>query len=645
MHADRKIIPFLIATAALGVPLLFCWRFMDPFHVPKEVLVRLAGVLILSVWAFCFLGRDRHSLKVSPVHLPVAVFLLWNLFSLCRTSSVISSLGYLSVLGAGVACCLATVQFVENGRQRSLILGAAVAAGVIASALGILQYFGADIRGDFSLELAGAPPGKLRMYSTFGNANFLAAYLAAVIPVSLAAAGSARRAAAKASYGICAAVLLVALFLTRTKGGWLGAAAGIVFLLIGWAVIIRREPGGAKGRMARAAAAVALLCVAGLAVVGLSERGRVALREARQSFSISDSSQVSRFLMWKTGLLMAREHPVVGVGPGRFDAHYQPYQGRVLELDPGGERYYPVLGIAQRAHNDYIQVGAEIGLVGLAALLWLLWRSLRTGQRIIAGPRGSGEALRVAGLLAGIGGMLVHAFVSSPLHLAGTHFLFWLFIGLLASQAELRGGGAGTRHAAGEFHFRAAGAKRILGRAGVCVAAVFLAACAIRPAVGSALQRDAWLMMEAGHWRAALPLAGRGVRWDPANHDMHIYRGTAYYHIAEYVRELDPASREQEPYPDHMALYRDGLGSFRRAHGLYRDYMALYNTGLCYQRLGQHSRAEQCFLEAVRYFPVFTEAYDRLAESCQAQGRIVDSVRYRGKANRLRGASGHQRDN
>ena len=639
MHVDRKIVPFLIATAALGVPLLFCWRFMDPFHVPKEVLVRLVGILILSLWAFCFLGRDGHSLKVSPVHLPVAVLLLWTLLSLCRTSSLISSLGYLSVMGAGVACCLATVRFVENGRERSLILAAVVAAGVAASVVGILQYFGADLRTwDFSLDLSGAPPGKLRMYSTFGNANFLAAYLAAVIPVSLAAAGSARRAVARAGCGICAAVMLVALFLTRTKGGWLGAAAGIVFLFIGWAIIIRREPGGAKRRMARAAAAAALLCVVGLAVVGFSARGRVALREARKSFSISDSSQVSRFLMWKTGLLMVREHPVLGLGPGRFDAHYQPYQGRVLELDKDGERYYPILGVAQRAHNDYIQTAAEIGLAGLAAFLWLLWRSLRIGKGIIGGPSGSGEALRAAGLLAGIGGMLVHALVSSPLHLVGTQFLLWLFIGLLASQREARGG-------AGGFHFRVEGAKRVLGRAGVCVAAALLAACAIRPAVGSGFQRDAWLMMGEGHWRAALPLAGRGVRWDPANYDMHIYRGTAYYHIAEYVRGLDPVRREQEPYPDHASLYRNGLASFQRAHGLYRDYMALYNMGLCYQRLGQHDRAEERFLEAARYFPTFAEAYDRLAESCQMQGRVVDSVRYRGQANRLRGSSGHQRDN
>lgn len=66
-----------------------------------------------------------------------------------------------------------------------------------------------------------------------------------------------------------------------------------------------------------------------------------------------------RFLNWKTAFAIWSEHPFIGTGLGTFGTMYPQY------MQPGANQ-------AQYAHNTYLQFGAELGLLGLVLILWLV---------------------------------------------------------------------------------------------------------------------------------------------------------------------------------------------------------------------------------------------------------------------------------
>ena len=119
---------------------------------------------------------------------------------------------------------------------------------------------------------------------------------------------------------------------------------------------------------------VALAELLGVQLVTLDERLARELFETMGVETITPENYaiVERLSHWQAALNMVRSNPWLGVGPGNFDAVYEQY--RLLNWDIS-------LG---HAHNYYLNVMAETGIMGLAAyglilisLLWTTWRTRR----------------------------------------------------------------------------------------------------------------------------------------------------------------------------------------------------------------------------------------------------------------------------
>gem|GEM_PF-4140808 len=158
-------------------------------------------------------------------------------------------------------------------------------------------------------------------------------------------------------------------------------------------------------------------------------------------------SLLIRFEDWAIGLAMLQDHPWTGVGLANYRLKFLPYKAELLKT-PWGKRLESVeqtpsvgyIPLAAHAHNEYVQLGAELGLLGLLAMGWVLFRVLQRGGDALFGNAPPEVRLMNLGILAGLVGLFLDAEVSFPLYLPASALVLTVLLGLLFSR-HVQGGG------------------------------------------------------------------------------------------------------------------------------------------------------------------------------------------------------------
>ncbi|MBA2344045.1 MAG: O-antigen ligase family protein [Rubrobacter sp.] len=138
------------------------------------------------------------------------------------------------------------------------------------------------------------------------------------------------------------------------------------------------------------------------------------------------SAQV-RLLIWRDTIPTILERPLLGHGPDNFTAPFQAHMGEALKsaITTGtGE-----VSIVDRAHNDFLQVAATTGLLGLAAYVWVLVSYFRNSYKGGGWP-----------LLALSGGVLAYILqIQTSFSTAATSVAFWGILGTSAAIIRIQG--------------------------------------------------------------------------------------------------------------------------------------------------------------------------------------------------------------
>lgn len=232
------------------------------------------------------------------------------------------------------------------------------------------------------------------------DANFWGRVLVLVVPLAMALAAGARRRTERVGWLGALAALLAGIYLTGSRGTLLAllAAAACWLLLAGprYRRLLLLSP--------------ALLLV--LAVPGVGSRLATLTELSASSASLSrpDPSLQGRRTAQAAGLHMVEEHPLTGVGPGRF----------VVEMPDYQRRYALAESPPLAPHDLYLQQAAEGGLPLLMAWLTLLGSAVFSALRaklllLRRGAAATSAALLADGVLASLAGWSV---ASLFLHLA-----------------------------------------------------------------------------------------------------------------------------------------------------------------------------------------------------------------------------------
>lgn len=260
--------------------------------------------------------------------------------------------------------------------------------------------------------------------STFGNPTYLAGYYALVVPffAGLLLARREKRKPVWVLSGLLVAMLF-ALATTTSKGGLLGLLGGLGTLLVlvsftgvswlspAW-VRISRWLGA--GVLAAGAAALALVFV----LVSPSVEG----------FKEELSSVRNRAIVYAATVDLIQDHPLFGVGPGSFAIEFPTYlEGKMAEEFGWNES--PEEKVLDHAHNEFLEVLAELGTVGFllfatALISGFAWMFKALRQEGPAGPR-----MVLAGIFAGLIGMLWESLASVSLRWIPASWMYWAMFG------------------------------------------------------------------------------------------------------------------------------------------------------------------------------------------------------------------------
>lgn len=326
-------------TRARSLSLFFLAVFLwaDPF----SITVAQSGLALAAAcygWALWQENGWRH------VRLPlIAPFLLFAAITIASVFVSVdrgrSVLGLKSLLLVVAFYLAANVVTSESAAR--VLLGGFLASAALSSLVGLSASYtrgiGYRVRSTLSI------------YMTLAGILAVALLLAAACFIALR--GKDRRVAM-----VLAVPITVALLFTYTRNAWLGFVIGLALLVI---ALGRRWAIGLVG-VAVAAALLGAVVVQPVAV------------RVKSMADLSDPTFVERVQMWRTGVLMIRDHPWLGVGVKMPEARFREY--RVPE--------FPRERVAH-LHSDVMQITAERGFIGLGAwlLIWIAFYTRLFGLR------------------------------------------------------------------------------------------------------------------------------------------------------------------------------------------------------------------------------------------------------------------------
>lgn len=333
-----------------------------------------------------------------------------------------------------------------EGRFFRRVLLTILWSGLFVAVLGVVQQFtwNGKILWFFVPYDWGAPHLKPipRASGPFVNPDHFANYLALIFPLVIAGTLSGSvftpqqwrktlrpvsSGAARLFCGFVAFTLTLGILLSLSRAGWVGTGLGVgilfwIFLSLPQErrlVFLRQSK---RLTIGFALTGFVFVLVVALFFVGSAGRSQVDIR--LEQTVMQETSLWRRVGVWQDSLSMTQDFPVFGVGLGAWPElhpHYrQPPWSRVFYTE---------------AHNDYLQVLAETGLLGFALLAWFFWQG---GRRLYHGlwTASPGAFPLMAALVAALGVMAFHEFFDFNLQIPANAFLFTLLFALALRLTE-----------------------------------------------------------------------------------------------------------------------------------------------------------------------------------------------------------------
>ncbi len=406
---SERFLLFVIFLMPIG------WMLSDKMPV-RNMYVVIHGVIIAAFFAGRLLRGEAHLRQLFRPIISRA-----SLLFLCAAvvPSILAKGGLTRYSGRADFSLLAYVGFyfmllawVDSRERIRKVLWALLLSTIVTAVFALCQVIAGGVT---FLSSYLFPPGDEalvwdgRAASFLGSPNNLAGYLNLVLPFAFACYVLGRGKWKK--MGGCTFWLgSLALFSTQSIGGLMGFLANLVLVIF---CFVKSR----KKRLALLAGLCALICI-------IYPVMHIISPVHTQDYLESDAT--TRLLLWVSAWDLFTHSPVIGVGWGNFTSVYGLDDP---SFEPG----------KVGAHNIYLQLLSETGLVGFAAFFYFVAQSWRQARNQLRGSLDFLDAALAFGVLGALLSVLVHGFVDF-LFEANAQFgtLFWALLALLVVSGQLQ---------------------------------------------------------------------------------------------------------------------------------------------------------------------------------------------------------------
>lgn len=426
----NKAIEITIIALIILVPIVFYPYIINIFHPAKELTATLLVVIGMMFWGFKIIDKEKMQFISTPLNLPVLGFMAICALSLFWSDSPFISLKELPLFLAGPLLYFMVVNNVHNEKQINRIIGTVIIVGALFGVYGILQYNGID----FLFWVGNVERGKV--FGLFGNAGYFAEYLILPLPIAVSLFLVSKNKIIKLLLLIGILTMASAIALTFTRTPYLSLVISFIFMLLLF-VISRGKRLFKENKKIIIIILTTIVLIISLFVIptSLNEKGTV-LSKIKERVSISQLGSEfftgRRVAIWKYTIPMIKDYPLLGSGIGTYKYNTLKYQA--IFFDQGENRSLYPHGFADKTHNEYLQLWAELGVIGLVMFLWLIISYFNYGFKTLRKIKNNYRQGIIIGLMGSIIAFLVDAIFWFPMHQPANIVLFWLILGLTFSE-------------------------------------------------------------------------------------------------------------------------------------------------------------------------------------------------------------------
>lgn len=429
------------------------------FEFNKMILVYIFSILIFFLWGLKMISEKRFFIRRTVFDIPILLFLVSQIISTIFSMDTHTSFwGYYSRFNGGLLSMICYVLlyyalvsnfFFDKEKAREVgtkILIVSLFSGGIVALWGIPSHFGFDPtcmifgRGLTTSCWTAAFDPTARIFSTLGQPNWLAAYLAILIPISVAFFISSSlklnsfQEKIRHPFVVFSAFLTLIFYIavtwTNSQSGFIGLWSGLITFTGIIKLVAYRKNGFKiskylKLKSLRLAAVILLIFLAINFVIGnpfprfqnlslpriLSSQpapapqtpDEISQQGPALEYNITGSGQI-RLIVWRGAIEIFKSNPIFGTGVETFAYAY--YKYRPVEHNLTSEWDY----LYNKAHNEYLNYLATTGIVGLLTYLSFIGLFLFASFRYFMSQKTLTKILIPASLTAGFISIIVSNF-------------------------------------------------------------------------------------------------------------------------------------------------------------------------------------------------------------------------------------------
>ncbi len=380
---------------------LYLMIFCLPF---SKTIIEITITIALFAWIAKKVLLKDFRLKKTPLNISLFVFFIASVISLINADDkFFVSCALITKCLKWIILYFIVIEEINSGVKLKNLLKIVLLSGIVITLDACIQYFytHVDLLREYPSFKYRAPYHPYRGFPTgpFPFPNDLSAWILVIlIPALVLAIFGAANIYAKAGLGLFSSALLYIFYLANTRGAWLGFAVSLSLILS-----LRR---------------LRLLLIIGLLVLAvLPFLPKEKMRNILDTSSFEDRSE-----MWGTGWKIYMEHPIIGNGLNTFFGKFKE-----------SRTDYARGQLGSYAHNGFLQMAADIGVIGLGAFLAILLQVFYRTFRFIRSCDNRFYRSLAIGLGGGLLAFLIHSFFDTNLHSLPLVALFWLNVGVLMS--------------------------------------------------------------------------------------------------------------------------------------------------------------------------------------------------------------------